>query len=69
MTPITTSQLATAIADYAADGIIVDAVYSSRPVEGEPLDGVVVHDQDYDGLGHIVYFYQDAVVGRQILTG
>ena len=42
MTPITTSQLATAIAGYAADGIIVDAVYSSRPVEGEPLDGVVI---------------------------
>lgn len=69
VTPISTSLIAVAVAAYAADGILVDTVYSSRPVEGEPLDGVVVHTQDYDGLGHIVYCYQGAVVGRQIPTG
>ena len=66
---ITTSQLAAAIAAYAADGISVDAVYAPAPVDGDPLDAVTVHAEDYDGLGHIVYCYQGAVVGRQIPTG
>lgn len=68
---MTLTQIQDAISSYAADSIAVDEVFCPAPVTADipPIPGVTVHETDHDGLGHIVYLYRGAPVGRQIPTG